>query len=328
MEEMILDVRGIDATRLLVKPIFNDELNVMNVFKMYQNIKHGKARIHHLNEMEFDLVEDNGCGFEDTGAMNITDRTLHVYPVKGQLTQCYDEFKCTYLDELLGTGLEKADMKGTAVQSLILMQAERALRKTYEKLVWFGDKASANAGLSGVNGLWSVHFPQGIADGKIENVNINSGSALNPGDGIDILTHVWENAPNELKAWAMNEKAFYVTGSVYEQYMKDTEGQGLTCCVDQQYTNLINGQTALTFRGMPVIPFYSWDAYFNGQGQADQHRVLFTVPAQNIVIGTDAQSDLNTIESRFFWKDEKVYTRIKSVFGVDYACESLISLGL
>jgi hypothetical protein len=99
MNEIILDVRGIDATRLLIKPIFDDQLDVMSVFKMYQNIKHGKARIHHLNEMEFDLVEDNGCGFEDTGSVNITDRTLHVYPVKGQIRQCYDEFECTYFDE-------------------------------------------------------------------------------------------------------------------------------------------------------------------------------------------------------------------------------------
>ena len=92
--------------------------------------------------------------------------------------------------------------------------------------------------------------------------------------------------------------------------------------------NLTNGQRALMFRGIPVVPFYSWDSHYAAQGQADQHRVLFTVPTENLVIGTDAASDLNSIESRFFWKDEKVYTRIKSVFGVDYACEVLLSLGL
>ena len=151
---------------------------------------------------------------------------------------------------------------------------------------------------------------------------------MNAGDGIDILTKVWENSPNELKAWAMSEKAFYVSGSVYEQYMKDTEGQGLTCCVDQNYTNLVNGQTALTFRGIPVIPFYSWDSFYDGQGQELQHRVLLTVPSENIVMGTDSASDLNTIESRFIWEKRKVLTRIASVFGVDYACESLLSLGL
>jgi hypothetical protein len=219
-------------------------------------------------------------------------------------------------------------MEGTEVQKLILEQAERALKKTYEKLVWFGDKASANASINGVNGLWSVAFAEGIAANEIQNVDINSGSALNPGDGIDILTNVWENSPNELKAWAINEKAFYVSGSVYEQYLKDTEGQGLTCCVDQNYTNLINGQTALTFRGVPVIPFYSWDSFLNTGGTVFQHRVLLTVPGQNIVLGTDAQSDLNRIESRFRWEDEKMYTRIKSVFGVDYACDVLLSLGL
>jgi hypothetical protein len=328
MQDIILDVQGIKANRLLVKPIFEDQLNVMNVFKMYPNIKHGKERIHHLNEMEFDLVESNGCDSQDTGSVSITDRTLHVYNLEGQLSQCADEFKCTYLDELLNTGVDKADLTNTQVQSVILGQAERALIKTYDKLTWFGDKSSDNASINGVNGLWSVHFAQGIADDKINNVDINSGSVLNAGDGIDILTKVWENSPNELKAWAMNEKAFYVSGSVYEQYMKDTEGQGLTCCVDQQYTNLVSGQMALTFRGIPVIPFYSWDSYYSANGQDLQHRVLLTVPSMNIVIGTDSESDLNNIESRYWWKDKKVYTRIASVFGVDYACESLLSLGL
>lgn len=328
MDEMILDVQGIKANRLLIKPIFEDQLNVMNVFKMYTNIKHGKERIHHLNEMEFNLVEDNGCGFEDTGAMNITDRTLYIYPVKGQLSQCYDEFKCTYLDELLATGLEKADITKSDIQKVVIGQAERALRKTYDRLIWFGNKASANASLNGVNGLWSVAFAEGIAANEIKNVDINSGSVLNAGDGIDILTNVWENSPNQLKAWAINQKAFYVSGSVYEQYMKDTEGQGLTCCVDQQYTNLVNGQQALTFRGIPVIPFYSWDSFYDAAGQPLQHRVMLTVPTENIVIGTDAASDLNTIESRYIWESQKVKTRIASIFGVDYACESLLSLGL
>lgn len=326
MEEMILDVKGIDATRLLIKPIFDDQLNIMNVFKMYSNVKHGKMRIHHLNEMEFNLVEDNGCGFEDTGSMNITDRTLYVSNVKGQLTQCYDEFKCTYLDELTNTGLAKADLTGTEIQNLVVKQAERALRKTYEKLAWFGDKTSTNAYLNAVDGLWSVKFAEGIAAGDIQNVSIGSGSPLTAGDGKDILTQVWENSPNELKAYD-GQKAFYVTGSVYEQYMKDLEGEG-TINVESQYMNLVNGQRVLMFRGMPVVPFYSWDSHYSALGQADQHRVLFTVPSENLVIGTDAASDLNSIESRFFWKDEKVYTRIKSVFGVDYACNVLLSLGL
>jgi hypothetical protein len=326
MDELILDVKGIDATRLLVKPIFEDSTNVMNVFKMYQNIKHGKIRIHHLNEMDFNLVEDNGCGFEDTGAVNVTDRTLHVYPVKGQIRQCYDEFKCTYFDELLKTGLEKSNMEGTQVQALILAQAERALRKTYDRLIWFGDKASADASINAVNGLWSVAFAEGIAANEIKNVDINSGSALNAGDGIDILTNVWENSPNELKAF--DGKMFYVSGSVYEQYLKDLEGQGSTCCVDANYQNLVGGLTAVTFRNIPVIPFYSWDTYYQSQGQNNEHRVLLTVPGENLVIGTDSSSDLNSIVSRYFWKDEKMYTRIKSVFGVDYACETLLSIGL
>lgn len=328
MDEIILNVQGIKANRLLIKPIFDDQLDVLNVFKMYNNIKHGKERVHHLNAMSFDLVDDDGCGFEDTGNMNITDRTLHVYNLKGQLSQCYDEFKCTYLDELLGTGIEKADITKTQIQGVILGQAERALRKTYERLTWFGDRASENSRLNGVDGLWSVAFANGIASNELSSIDINSGSVLNAGDGIDILTQVWENSPNELKAWAMNQKAFYVSGSVYEQYMRDTEGQGLTCSVDQNYTNLVNGQTALTFRGIPVIPFYSWDSFYSSQGEDLQHRVLFTVPSQNIMIGTDNASDLNSIESRYIWESQKVLTRIASVFGVDYACSSLLSLGL
>lgn len=326
MEEFILDVRGIDATRLLIKPIFDDELNVFNVFKIYQNIKHGKQRVHHLNEMDFDLVEADGCGFEDTGSLNITDRTLYIYPVKGQFTQCVDEFKCTYLDELTNTGLDKPDLVNTRINDLVIMQAERALRKTYERLIWFGDKASSKSSINGLNGLWSKHFADGIAANKINNVSIGSGAPLTAGDGISILTSVWENSPNELKAAA--NKAFYVSGSVYEQYMKDLEGQGLTCCVDANYTNLVGGLQAVTFRGIPVIPFYSWDSYYTSQGQADQHRVLLTVPSENIVLGTDNASDLNRIESRYFWKDEKVYTRIAAELGVDYACEVLLSLGL
>jgi hypothetical protein len=326
MEEIILDVRGIDATRLLIKPIFDDQLNIFNVFKIYENIKHGKARIHHLNEISLDMVENTGCGFEDTGAMNITDRTLHIYPLKGQLSQCVDEFKCTYLDELTNTGLQKPDLTNTAIADLVTRQAERALRKTYERLIWFGDKGSVNKSINGLNGLWSKHFADGIAAGKIENVSIGSGSPLTAGDGIDALTAVWENSPNELKAAA--NKAFYVTGSVYEQYLKDLEGQGLTCCVDANYTNLVDGLQVVTFRGIPVIPFYSWDDYYTAQGQAHQHRILLTVPSENIVLGTDNSSDLNAIESRYFWKDEKVYTRISAELGVDYACEVLLSLGL
>ena len=78
----------------------------------------------------------------------------------------------------------------------------------------------------------------------------------------------------------------------------------------------------LTFRGIEVIVQREWDTL----STANSHYVVINYTSKHVVIGTDLFSDLNSYQTWHDIKDEKVYLKARSVFGVNYAHPALFSV--
>ena len=151
-----------------------------------------------------------------------------------------------------------------------------------------------------------------------------SGTPLSAGDGIEHLRTIYDNQDVRLKGLPNTMKKYFVSGTIFDQYMVDLEDGG---GADGGWRMLQDGSQMLTFRGIEVKPMWDWSEIMAADFAEDQsHLALLTSP-QNLAMATD----VNDPESQFrIWYDEedeqvKIKGRWKHGFQVIHP--SLISVG-
>jgi len=107
-----------------------------------------------------------------------------------------------------------------------------------------------------------------------------------------------------------SELVFMVTAAVYDNYMTSLEST--TAGSEAAYYAVVNGVKTVAFRGIPIKEMLQWDSIIDTYyGNEYPNRCLLAIP-KNLVVGTDAESDMMTGE--FFY--DKVTQN--NVFRVEY----------
>ena len=157
VNEFSFDFSGVKASGVFLEPIFMDENTPFENFKLMQNIKHGKSKIHVVGRMSNILQKKDGCGVPAKGSLDIYDRDITTELVAFHLKFCYDELKNTYPEEILNTGVNKPNIEGTGIDTILLERAVDAAMKDMNDLFWFGDTSAVSNNI--IDGIWSVHAP-------------------------------------------------------------------------------------------------------------------------------------------------------------------------
>jgi len=319
--QFAVSYRGDLANEILLEPVFFDS-ELRSSFQVMPNVTN-RRKMQFVEKLENVVRKYTGCGFTPIGNMSVYDREIEVQRMKIDMKICWDEFKDTVFEELLNQGTRLPDLTGTQIEAILIGRIQQALRLDLERLAFFGNTASNDPNYDSVNGLWTVYYPELVAEALSPRTNTGSGSDLSAGDGIDILRAVYDQAPNELKALPANQKVFNVTHSVYNQYLVDIEEGG---GADYGLLTLINGVQTLQFRGIPVMPFHRWDGILTALGTTKPHYVEYTTP-RNRVLATDITDPGTDLSIWYDQKDEEVYMKGRWKMGVNYVHHSLVSLG-
>lgn len=321
LQQKQVSYKGNNATQIFFQPLFKDVVG-LGAFKLMSNVRN-KQKMGFVNKLEGIVQKKTGCGFTPSGKLGVYDRTISVNPAKINLEICNDEFKNTLWEEKTKSGNLQYDLTGTEIMDILLQQAREGAAADILKLFWFGDTASDDILLNVADGIWQVHIPALVTQNLIPYTNTGSGSPLAAGDATDYLQEVFDEAPLALKGLPVSMKAFMVSGSVYDAYVKDLQAANLAIGV----ALTVNGVSDVRFNGIPVIPNYLWDVYDSVDLELDDmHRILYTTP-QNLVFATDMTSDLNSF--MVFTDDltEKTYVKANFDLGTNYVHESLFSVG-
>jgi hypothetical protein len=320
--------QGVQATRIFLNPIFHDE-NVRNIFMMMPNVVYRKKMIF-ATALDDYLRQRTGCGFKPLGNFDLNERCVETTMLKGEVEQCFDEFVDTVLMELTRKSVEMGDLSGTTLATILLNRMQQGASRQINKLAFFGDKSTADATQNIVDGLWTVYLPQLVTQNLTPHVDSNSGTALASGEAIDLLDAVFENATNELKAFEMSRRRFYVSNNVFEQLTKDLRDGATGSGAFIQETE--DGRVSIRFRGIQVVPFLRWEALAAQYGAGDLvgvtsnfNLVLYTMP-ENLIIATDRASDMNRIQTWFDMDTETYKARTAFKLGFNYIHPSLMSV--
>ena len=319
--QFAVSYRGDLANEILLEPVFFDS-ELRSSFQVMPNVTN-RRKMQFVEKLENVVRKYTGCGFTPIGNMSVYNREIEVQRMKIDMKICWDEFKDTVFEELLNQGTRLPDLTGTQIEAILIGRIQQALRLDLERLAFFGNTASNDPNYDSVNGLWTVYYPELVAEALSPRANTGSGSDLSAGDGIDILRAVYDQAPNELKALPANQKVFNVTHSVYNQYLVDIEEGG---GADYGLLTMINGVQTLQFRGIPVMPYHRWDGILTALGITKPHYVEYTTP-RNRVLATDITDPGTDLSIWYDQKDEEVYMKGRWKMGVNYVHHSLVSLG-
>lgn len=317
-----IDLVGTQAQEQLFKPVFFDA-EIEDIFETMVLVNN-KQQIGYVGAMEDIMQLSNGCGWTPKGSLNLFERCIEVDQIKVNLELCYDEFAGTVYKQKLKAGSQIDNLEGTIFLNILMTRMQQALRKQMLKVAFFGNKASADDAVNITDGMWSVYIPQLVAGNLVPYINSGSGTPLTAGDGIDLLTAVWENASNVLSAVPEAQKVLLVSANVYRQYLQDLQNNGVSSAA--HLTLLTNGAQQLTFNGIEVKPMYEWQTYANDYlGIADANFVLYT-ERTNFVLGTDIANPINQAYSWFDMEEEKLKVKSKFFLGFNYKHSDLITV--
>jgi hypothetical protein len=266
------------------------------------------------------VKEYTSCARTFTDGIDITNTTLELTPLELNMEWCKDDFIQTIkvgnnlAETMLRDGIEEFDPSGTQIQSIIDNLVNDALRRDTFRIFSFGDTADADTDYNMLDGLWTqliANSGTGSSYCVRKTDSLGTGT-LADGAALAALKATYEGSAIILKQLPKNLKYFAVTGSVYENLLSSYESN--TTGSDLQFTNLVNGQgdseARLSYRGIAVVPVYSWDADLadtaNPLNGTVEHLILYTT-RDNHVAGFKRQEDSERISGWYERKDRKFY---------------------
>ena len=318
---------GQDATEMLYKPSVQTP-DILRLFKVITGIKN-KHQLTLASNISNIVKAYSGCGTRTaSGTVALDNRTLTVNEVQVFLEQCKDAFENTMYEEFLAAGIDANDIGASSVITGIIDKLMiDGMRRDNFRLFSFGDVNSSNENLNGMTGMWPRLFA-GVQDSYCVKRQDNI-SALNQTAGtraIDYFRNLYEGASIILKQIPKEEKAFFVTGNVYENFQSNLENADQNANGVQLVTKGDGG--VILFRGVEVVPIYAWDDAISAYSLGNKSRILYTWK-QNHVIGVDRASDQGAVRGWYEKKDRKYYIEAQYRMGYNYVhCDlSSVSYG-
>jgi len=139
---------------------------------------------------------------------------------------------------------------------------------------------------------------------------------------------IWKNQPKTLRAIPRNQKRFYVTSTIWDNYWKTLENTS----TDSGLTRLQDGTEILKYRGVELVEMPEWDDALADSANpfatpVGDNAIIYTIP-ENFVIGADVNDANAQMMQWYDPKDELVYRKGKWIQGVQYVEDELICFAI
>jgi hypothetical protein len=175
--------------------------------------------------------------------------------------------------------------------------------------------------LASCNGIWT-RLVAGANAYEIEKVTIPT--TLGDCTALDTMRSMYEAASDLLDQMPESDKYFALTRELYNNYLTCRED---ACCGDKSWDMVEMGPRTLMFRGIVVYKKSRWSQIISANSLNHTHRAVYTYN-QNLVIGTDAVSDTNTLDFYYVKQDKMNYIDAEFKMGTQYVYGELTVIAL
>lgn len=318
----------------LIKPIRVGTPAPQDLFTIIQGVRCGEY-LHYIQPLSSVLSKPTGdCNPTYTQAGTITDRRLETGPFVINLEWCEEEFNavCTALTEkYTGQGVDAYELESN-LQSIIFEEVLEAAKTDIMKVMFFGDNSLGSGSssiYSQIDGVFTKFFDSETAYcvEPVSNTLPNAhNSTLTADQARDTLRLLWGNANLKLKQLASNQKAFWVSGSFWENYYDSVINN---CCNEGSWKAGQDGIDRLYYRGVELIPLWFADESLESETgnpfyDEIRHFAIYTAKA-NHYMGVERASDLNNLTSCFDCRTNSNLIKGRMRFGYNFVQCDLIA---
>lgn len=137
---------------------------------------------------------------------------------------------------------------------------------------------------------------------------------------------MYEAMPNVLRAVKKTGKLrFLVTASMEDNYIATLETLNGS---EAGFYTLVDGVKTLSYRGIPIITREEWDEHIEEDfGLIRPHRAILTWPEENLVFGTDGETDDALMEFFYDQVTQNNVMRVEMKCGTHVIHDELVVLG-
>jgi hypothetical protein len=304
-----------DAQKYFLQPLFVQN-SALDYFEIMTNVK-SSQKLDKFSTLD-KITKAEASGFNAASGVTYTQRTISVARMEAEVEQAGGAFFNTVKGELLKLGLNKDDISGTVIQTIVADIMLRGVKRDLERQLWFNDSASGSADYNQYDGIFKqlAGLPAG------QKLAIASG-ALAANVAKAEFQSMIDAMPNE----GLENRAdlvFFASRSLCDNY-RATLGAGGQ---ELAYLSSVNGTQSLAYQGIPIVEMAQWDTHIASDAAStapslntvandfDAHIAVLTVK-NNIVIATD----YNAVSGADLWynKDEKLNRfRFEYVIGTNF----------
>lgn len=316
-----------DAQKYFLQPLFVQN-KAMDYFEILTNVK-SSQKLDKFSTLDKITIAENS-GFAGQTGVTYTQRTISVARMEAEVEQSGGAFFNTIKGELLKLGLNKDDVTGTILQTIIADIMLRGVQRDLERQLWFSDSSNAATAYDDYNSYDGI-FKQLAGLPAAQKLDITTG-ALSAGDAKGYFQSMIDAMPNE-GLENRGDLVFFCTRSMADNYRASLGAGGQ----ELAYLSSVNGTPNLAYQGIPIVEMAQWDTHIAADSNVatplvapslntaadkfDGHIAVLTVK-NNIVIATD----YNAVGGADVWynKDLKVNRfRFEYVVGVNYKNDEL-----
>lgn len=294
-----------------------------------------KIQIPTLANLSRIIAAGDNCNRASTGSgINITNQTVDLSKIKMFLQECAEEFQgsmgSVLSEQWLKDGVDINDISGTELLRIIDAKIEEALRLDLFDAVSFGDSSDPDAVYGIFDGLWTTLIANsGSGDSYcVQRTSTFGTGALSAGDALAAVQAANEGASAILDQIPENQKAFYVTRSVWDNLYNSYSSVSTGSDLQVGYTQ--DGIPNLRYKGIPVVKISRWDQSLadanNPLNGTYEHLLLYTT-RENHVLGVQNQADLNRVRGWYSLDDDVYNFDSKMRVGYNYVHCDLTVIG-
>lgn len=332
-------------TELFRKPTIGTPA-LTDIFTLRQGIRTDEY-LALVGNLEKILKASTGCNPTYSTSGTFSDRKISVGKFEANYSWCKSDFISTASALTNDPSFVKNGLDGynvsDKVRTVWMEEMIDAIRRDIFRILWFGNDTSGNADYNVIDGLmvklydaFSSYCVKRVGNDLPNTYN----SLLTTDQAYNALQQLHTKAPIILKQLPISEKVFWVTGSMYENLLASYESKtngatemqfkyiqhGASTGVGTGNITSPDGGPTLTYRGIPVIPLYLLDNYLEDSNNPWynnlRHFAVYTTTGKskfaNLVVGTEAASDLDRIDMFYDQRTKQTYAQHESRFGCNF----------
>lgn len=292
---------GQTADEIFAKPIFSDP-DLLNIVRIIPNVK-SKKQLAVDTLLEKILKRVTSCARTPSGNLiTLSDLYLEVENVGVDLEQCALTLEDGFMEQFLNSGNKIFDLDGTYIKTYLEQKIVDALKLDVPRVLFFGDKASADPNYNLIDGFWKHILALAATNTAMTGPAIpatlpDAYTAAGAAATIGIFRKLYDAQPRVLKALPAQRKRFIVNMELAEAlqdaYTTLGSNQGDIFIRRNQDGE---GLEVFKFKGIEVIGMANWtDIIETDLGGDGKYRAILT-DTQNLVVGTDRVEDVMNVE--------------------------------